>query len=133
MQADDENGVRAVAARLKRHAEALLQSAGSTGNAVRSLIKSDRRKADTTYFRLTAQALSWQWYEAASLARLADGVWADPLLVTGNDESRLMALSGKAQWYAYQAQRSAHQAAAWRRTHARELRYVPVHRKASGG
>lgn len=133
MQADDVGGARACAVKLKRDAQALQHAANRTERAVRELAAVARKKVVGSYFSLTASTLSWQGKEGQVLMQLADSVWADPLVMTSADETRVDALSRQAQWTASRAVQSAGKAAAWRRHYARLLRYVVVNEAPTKG
>ena len=124
MQRGDVAGARRAAVRLKQDGRALARHAGLIGNRVRTLTSLEGEQRLREYFRLTGQTLTWQWYEGTALAKLADVVWADPLVTTVGAEQELRTTSGKARWYAYRASVDASQASRWLRRFGHSFRYV---------
>jgi hypothetical protein len=131
MRREDVAGARSAAVTLKRDGRALALQAGFVGNRVRALTSIASEPRLREYFRLTGQTLTWQWYEGTALSRVADVVWADPLVTTARAERDLRRTMDTARRYAYRAVVEASLASRWRRRFGRSFRYV-IRSKGNG-
>jgi hypothetical protein len=131
MQAADVTGAQAETVRLKEDAVAFRRQAGRTADAVRPLMTAERNVKVRVYLRLAVEILSFQWAEGQQLERLADLVWADPLMLSPTDEARMLSVERAARADASQAVADAHRAAEWRSRYRVAFRYVPVGRSTA--
>jgi len=126
MQRDSVAGIRERAARLRQDGLRFARRAGRIGNEVRALAREESSATDRRYYALIADALSCQWLEGMALARLADIVWRDPLLLNRRDETRFSKVQGRAARYAWVAVLRTGRANGLRRHFPRSFRYIPV-------
>lgn len=125
MQADDSRRTRQETRALQFDALLFARRVGYVANQIRRLLPGQRGRV-RQYYRWVIEALSAQWAEGGTLAKLATLIASDPLLMNGKVAARVERLAAQARSEARTSVLLAQRAERWKRRHRADFRYVPV-------
>lgn len=113
--------------RLKEHATYLRNQAGRVGNAVRHLERATPNAHVRAFLETVTSTLTAQFWEGATLVRLAEVMWRDPFIMYRASVVQVRSLSASARRYSLQSVQLVESALALKQHYHKAFDYVPVH------